>query len=217
MYVVVSLILLSLTQNNASFFVNPFQLRPNSCWRFRLALDETQKAAHTRGMGKRLPYTFSISFLEALANVRLLSGYVHKCPHPCSISHSLVWVTHISCCFALETQQSSSSSSSTHRDVYGVSGGVFFLTWSPLNCILLFCRAWAPAYQQSPAASEAAPTRSVGFHLSYPPLQVFTFLLKGKHIVYVYFSTSIFEKHSWVFYIPLCSNESMWSGIWFVQ
>lgn len=116
----------------------------------------------------------------------------------------------ISCCLALETQQSSSSRA--HTDVYGVCGGVFFLTWSPLNCVLLFCRAWASAHQQSPAASEAGPTHSVGFHLFYPPLHVFPVLLKGKHIMYVYFTTSIFERH-----IPLCSKESMWSGIWFAQ
>lgn len=47
----------------------------------------------------------------------------------------------------------------------------------------------------SPAASEAGPTHSVGFHLFYPPLQVFCIPVKGK-THNVYFTTSIFEKHS---------------------
>lgn len=49
-------------------------------------------------------------------------------------------------------------------------------------------------------------------HLS----RFFAFLLKGKHIECVLYHV-YFWKAQWVFYIPPCSGESMWSGIWFAQ
>lgn len=50
-----------------------------------------------------------------------------------------------------------------------------------------------------------------------PTFTGFYIPFKGKtHCVCVLYHI-YFWKAQWVFYIPLCSKESMWSGIWFAQ
>lgn len=104
----------------------------------------------------------------------------------------------------------------THRCLWCVWGCVFpHMVSSELYFIVLQSLSFCSSAESCSFRSRPDSLSRVSFIL--PTFTGFYIPFKGKtHCVCVLYHI-YFWKAQWVFYIPLCSKESMWSGIWFAQ
>lgn len=104
----------------------------------------------------------------------------------------------------------------THQCLWCVWGCVFpHMASSELYFTVLQSLCFCPSAESCSFRSRADSLSRVSFILPTFPGFLHS-CEKGKHIVCVLYHV-YFWKAQWVFYIPPCSGESMWSGVWFAQ